>query len=91
MSRAIEVLEVFVEAARFGNVPERDEPATDAGGLEALRSAYRGRQRAKGLCVYCPRFAARGKRGQLLTVCPTHRAYYARRALDRYRAAKSPA
>ena len=67
----LDVLEEFAEAQRYG---ER-RVATEEGGLEALRAAYRARQRARGLCRSCRRPAVLNKRRtRYTTYCAVHRA-----------------
>ncbi len=70
---AREVLEIFAEAQR--RIERR--VATEEGGLEALRRAYRERQKAKGLCVSCPEHADAGS-----VYCARHRREAGRRGMS---------
>lgn len=54
--------DILEEFALVANQFGKDRPATDAGGLEALRRAYRERHISKGLCRSCPSHAVPGRR-----------------------------
>jgi hypothetical protein len=57
VSRALEVVETFVEAAALGGRKDAllRAGAEGQGDPEPMRAIYRDRHRARGLCVSCPR------------------------------------
>lgn len=77
MSLQVEILQLFADAQRFA----ARRVATEEGGLEALRRAYRDRQTAKGLCRSCPMPALPGG-----TECARHQFAHRQRNRDWWRA-----
>lgn len=76
----VDVLVEFVDAQQLGG--ER-RVATEEGGLEALRRAYRDRHQAKGLCVSCCRpvvLDMKSARRRYARYCAHHRAQNIARA-----------